>query len=537
VYLVLSKYGKSKNERRLVVSHIHVRVPQGFAYSIQFALQCRALNVSTASATTTPSAERSTTWTISDVAKTQRKEGEDRGEQDGSIYSCQVDHALAGVRAISPSDEMHRILAKGHVDVHSCQRVGLPEPHLSKFKVAFKAHFFNGHAGSASHLVYLRQQMAKPAPDTTPVMEDMCERMFGGHEADMNERRDWRKKYDLAGRPDPSLLAMATAWLRRGATKGMLGAAQFDAADAGARQTFSEGRGATQQKRKWQYGAGTGWQGRNAHAAHPPWAGGAPSTLPTHFSSWSFTRGQHTGVTEVGQECSQPQPWTRGPLEETFTAPSSSSSHNPWVIRPPGLNADTGASWTEGWAQQEVSWGHPLEAQAGVLGQDVMTQLPADASWQTGFTAAGETQQEVGWANGADAANSASGLNTWDMQPSATSDASWPAGLDTGGDTQEELGWGTVTDALTAANSTSGLDMWDTRPSASSEASRLTGLAAGVTQQDGGWGTFSDAWTAANRASGLNTGDTQPSVTWDGPGWEDPAESHDPQQASEPWYQ
>ncbi len=76
-----------------------------------------------------------------------------------------------------------------------------------------------------------------------------------------------------------------------------------------------------------------------------------------------------------------------------------------------------------------------------------------------------------------------------------------------------------------------------TRPSASSEAARRIALAADGTQHDFGWGAVSDAWTTANSASGLNTGDTQPSGSWDGPGWEEPAESQDHQQASEPWYQ
>ena len=70
------------------------------------------------------------------------------------------------------------------------------------------------------------------------------------------------------------------------------------------------------------------------------------------------------------------------------------------------------------------------------------------------------------------------------------------------------------------------------------DASLPTGLAAGGdTQQEFGWGTVADALTAANSSSDLNPWDTQPSTTWDQPWWEDPAESHEPQQASEPWYQ
>ncbi len=220
-----------------------------------------------------------------------------------------------------------------------------------------------------------------------------------------------------------------------------------------------------------------------------------------------------------------------------FTAPFSSSSHNGWGIGPQGHKAESGAAWSEGGGQADDWWGQTLEASPGVSGQDRRTELAANAWGRSGCAAAGETQPDGGWANGGDAGNSASCLDTWDMQPSANSDASWSAGVDAGGDTQDEWGWNTVTDAVTAANSTSVFDLWDTRPSASSEAARRIALAADGTQHDFGWGAFSDAWTTANSASGLNTGDTQPSGSWEGPGWEEPEESQDHQQASEPWYQ
>ena len=101
VYLVHNNYGKSKDERRLVVTHIHVRVPQGFAYSIQYALQRISRADTPASVTTTPCSERRVPWTIAEVAQTQRKTGEDQGEKDGTVYSCRVDKVFAGVRAIS----------------------------------------------------------------------------------------------------------------------------------------------------------------------------------------------------------------------------------------------------------------------------------------------------------------------------------------------------------------------------------------------------------------------------------------------------
>ena len=343
---------------------------------------------------------------------------------------------------------MYRILSLGHVDLHSCQRVGLPEPNFSKFKVAFKAHVFNGHAGSAGHLVYLRQQMAKGAPDTTEVMEDMCERMFGGHETDMEERREWRVKNDHSRRADPKLLAMATAWLSTGATKGTLPAAQFEAVDAGARQAFSEGRGATQQKRKWLQGAERGWQGRNAHASHAPWAEVAASTLsPTHYPSWSFTRGQHTDFPGAGKGRTQPQDWAWGAQEDPYTAASSSSSHNAWGTQPPGVSAELAGAWAEGQAQQQVGWGPSSDAQAAALAYAWGTQQSAEGSHPAGASAGGEAQQEFAW------------------------------------------------------------------------------------------GTFADAQTAASSSSDLNTWATQPSTTWDQPWWDGSAYPHEPQQASEPWYQ
>ncbi len=150
--------------------------------------------------------------------------GEDEGDGNGTIYTLKVDQVLAGIRAISPLDQMYTILDRGRVDMHSCLRIGLPDPTLSgKIKMAFKAHLVKGH-GRGGHVAYLRQQMTKMGPDINEVLVDMGKRIFGGHSLDLAERSVWR---DLFGRTQPARAeakdrVTAMIWLQKGATRSTL---------------------------------------------------------------------------------------------------------------------------------------------------------------------------------------------------------------------------------------------------------------------------------------------------------------------------
>jgi hypothetical protein len=313
----------------------------------------------------------------------------------GKKYSCKVDKVFAGVRAILPGDEMHRILLLGHVDLHSCQRIGLPDPNFSRFKVAFKAHVFNGHAGSAGHLVYLRQQMTKVAPVTTEVMEDMCERMFGGHELDMDERGEWRRRYDHPSPVDTKLREVASAWLSRGATRATLEAARLEALGAGARLAFTDGRGIAQQKRKQPQGSDRGWQGQHAQGANATWAElAATAGSPTHYASWSYTRGQHTDLPGAGEGRVLPQGVSWGAHDDAHTAASSSSGHNAWATQQPVAHSDLPGEWAGGEAQQEFAWGTYADAHTAASSSSGHT---AWATQPPGGVSAAPSQPSTAW--------------------------------------------------------------------------------------------------------------------------------------------
>ncbi len=227
-----------------------------------------------------------------------------------------MDKVFAGVRAISPSDQMFRILELGHVDLHSCNRIGLPDPNFSRFKIAFKAHVCNGHSGTGGQLVYLRQQMTKGVPKTSEAMEDMCERMFGGHALDMEERAAWRAKW---GTPPPAAedyadRMIARIWLTKGATRATLDEARSEQLTLSRQHAFTGGRNNAPHKRKQPQNSDRVWRGSQTPSTSGPWTVGwsEASGSDTHFANWSYTRGDLgtvSGTPENRGELLQPASW------------------------------------------------------------------------------------------------------------------------------------------------------------------------------------------------------------------------------------
>ena len=345
---------------RLVITHIHVRVPQGFAYAIQYALQGLTQIGAPGQFRTTPSQERGIPWNIIDIAQTPRKAGEDEGDRDGTIYTFRVDNVLAGIRPISPNDQMFQILDRGNVDMHSSTRIGLPDPNFSgKKKIAFKAHVFNGHGGTGGHLVYFRQQMTKVGPTITEAMEDMGERMFGGHALDMEERAAWRAKW---GAPPPAAddyidRIIARIWLTKGATRATLDEARSEQQTLSRELAFAERRNNAPHKRKQPQNSDRGWRGSQASSTSGPWTVGwsEASGSDTHFADWSYTRGDPgtvSGTPENRGKLQQPASW--GTYAAAQTAASSSDSHS----GPPPL-APLGALGGADSRQHANAWGTP----------------------------------------------------------------------------------------------------------------------------------------------------------------------------------
>jgi hypothetical protein len=223
IYLVLRNYSNSKSatgppseEIRFIITHIHVRVPQGFAYAIQYMLQQLVRPDAQTRFPTTPRAHAPpaaghagglpsggeengdgwNVWNIMDIKRAFRLQGQDAGDGDSVTYSFKVDRPMAGIRAIRPNDVTYRILSSGNVRVHDCSRIGLPDPDKSgNIRIAFKAHRTKG-LGRGTHIRYMQQQMQKTPQPISQELEEMGRRIFGGHVLDMEERTAWRTHYE-----------------------------------------------------------------------------------------------------------------------------------------------------------------------------------------------------------------------------------------------------------------------------------------------------------------------------------------------------
>jgi hypothetical protein len=252
VFLNLQNYSLSKaaagpplEETRLYISNIHVRMPQGFAYAIQYMLQILAQSplsfpiiprpLSTESVATqggSPEAEEAPwewgkEWNLMDIKRTSRKSGQDTGEGDSSSFSLTIDQPMAGGRVISPTDATYLIVATGNVPVHDLYKVARPDPDKSGvIKIAIKAHRPKG-LGRGTHVRYLQQQMLKMPPPISDELSEHGKRIFGNHTLDIEERKAWRmaaQEHRSAKAKWETQKRTALLWLEAGATSTSLSA-------------------------------------------------------------------------------------------------------------------------------------------------------------------------------------------------------------------------------------------------------------------------------------------------------------------------
>jgi hypothetical protein len=349
VYLVLHNHSNANKppptEVRMVITHIHIRVPQGFAYAIQYALQELTNPGGQAQFITSPSAQlNEPSWTIADIERVLRSPGETVGEGDSTAYAFRVNQTMPGIRALKPSDETYRILALGRVGTHSCQRIGLPEPdRSSKIKISIKAHRMKAN-GRGTHVRYLQQQMTKPELLLGPEALELGTKVFGGHALDLQERAQWRSEHGSKGQAPASSKEMifANLWLPKGATRSTFLQTKEEMEEQiklNAFQVTRTGPSSDFRKRKqhydhnWQAGRGT------SSSSSSTWVG---SRSASHASTagqgtWTYTRNeegnyaQGSGASSSGTDITDNSAWNTGGRDAASWNRHTASRHS-WSL-------------------------------------------------------------------------------------------------------------------------------------------------------------------------------------------------------------
>jgi hypothetical protein len=322
-----------------------VRMPQGFAYAIQYLLQQLAQSplpfpitprpLSTESVATLggPPAEQEApwewgnTWNLMDVKRTLRKSGQDAGEGDSSSFSLTIDQPMAGGRGIRSTDATYLIIATGNVPVHDLYQVARPDRAKSgAIKIGIKAHRPKG-LGRGTHVRYLQQQMLKTPPPMSEELAEHCRCVFGNHALDLKERAAWRD----AARESRSLKhpkqemqkRTAELWLEAGATSTSLATitTQVEQEFANVKrrkfepnQTLSPGAQPWHRKGYNSY-QGTGWGGSSSSASSS-WI--RPREVSPPEMDW-VAQGTLTGGGSAAPDARRPAPnadhYTNGPRD------------------------------------------------------------------------------------------------------------------------------------------------------------------------------------------------------------------------------
>ena len=121
VYMVLKKSTGTEQVRKHI-RHLHIRVPQGFAYYIQFALQnsVEAEGQVDPHTWTQELPSGSKTWRMQELEFTKAVERKD-GPAPGVNFNFKVNQPMAGIRPLRSTDSTHLVLAAGYVKFHDLQ--------------------------------------------------------------------------------------------------------------------------------------------------------------------------------------------------------------------------------------------------------------------------------------------------------------------------------------------------------------------------------------------------------------------------------
>ena len=223
------------------IRHLHIRVPQGFAYYIQFALQNRVEAEGSVDPHTwtqeLPSGSK--TWRMQELEFT--KAVERKGPVTGVNFNFKVNQPMAGIRPLRSTDATHLILAAGYVRYHDLQALALPEHNCSgQIKIAFKRSHTEKQ-GKGQNVKYLEQQMLRPAPEISEALTVLGQVIFGGCQTDRDERELLVRAVANPRQQRLNFITqeMGRIWAHAGGTVGTLDASWSAANKAALRQTFN----------------------------------------------------------------------------------------------------------------------------------------------------------------------------------------------------------------------------------------------------------------------------------------------------------
>ena len=259
VYIVLDKSTKTELVRKHI-RHIHIRVPLGFAYYIQFALQ----NIVEARGLVDPHTwiqelpGGNKTWRMQELVFTN---GEIRAEGPtaGVNFTFKVNQPMAGIRPLKATDSTHVVLSAGYVKYHDLQAIALPEHNCSGvIKISFKC-ILTEKQGKGQNVKYLEQQMLRPHPEVCEALITLGQVIFGGHQTDREEREALLQKVANPRQqlPNPITQDLGRIWAQAGGTVGTLDASWHAANRAAHRRAVNAP--ATTPKRKLE-GDYRGWR-------------------------------------------------------------------------------------------------------------------------------------------------------------------------------------------------------------------------------------------------------------------------------------